>query len=134
MKPPVEHVRISTKGKEILIKVKRRTGLEHWNEISRIALCHSLLIPTPPPNNDKYLDVAIDIDWKVFAGIFTNELASLVIYRAQKDGISLNQDALPEYFRAHLERGIIMLQNIKSIEEISISHLPFRDHGPSAST
>ncbi len=50
MKPPVEHVKISAKAKEILVKVKRSTGLEHWNEICRIALCKSIANPTIPPN------------------------------------------------------------------------------------
>lgn len=116
MKPPVEHVRVSARGREILIRVKRYTGLEHWNEICRIALCRSLTNLTPPPKFDRAGDSSIDMEWKIFAGPLQEELAALTIYRANKDGIDLSKrEALSEYFRAHLERGIISLQNIKMI-------------------
>jgi DNA sulfur modification protein DndE len=116
MKPPVDHVRVSTKGKDILIKIKRNTGLEHWNELCRIALCRSLANPSPPAKFDKTGDSAIDIEWKTFAGAYQQELSALVYYRANFDSINITQkDDLAEYFRSHLERGIISLQNIKSI-------------------
>ena len=119
MKPPVEHVRVSTKGKDVLSKIKRRTGMEHWNEICRVALCRSLSNPTPPSKIDKTGDSSIDMDWKTFAGSYQDELASLVLLRAQKDGVNLSKkDAISDYFRLHLERGISSLQNIKSLAEI----------------
>jgi len=121
MKPPVEHVRISTKGKDILIKIKRRTGLEHWNEICRIALCRSLANPTPVPKICKVGDSSIDMDWKTFAGNYQEELSALIIIRAKKDGIdSLAKEHISEYFKAHLERGIFSLQHIRFIRELYI--------------
>lgn len=117
MKPPVEHVRVSAKGKDILIKVKRRTGLEHWNEICRVALCRSLSNLTPPTTGEKVGESTIDMDWKTFAGPYQQEFTSLLLVRAHKDGIDfLNNERFAEYFRAHLERGISMLQNIGSLQ------------------
>lgn len=122
MKPPIEHVRVSTRGKEILIKIKRQTGLEHWNEICRIALCRSLANPTPPPKPTKIGDSNIDMEWKTFAGAFQEELSALTILRAKKDGIDiLKREDVADYFRAHLERGITSLQNIKQVNELCIS-------------
>ncbi len=119
MKPPVEQVRVSNRGKDILIKIKRRTGLEHWNEICRVALCRSLANPTPPPRLDKTVDSSIDMDWKTFAGSLQDVLKALTILRAKKDGIDpLKRDTLGEYFRAHLERGIISLQNVKDLIDL----------------
>lgn len=119
MKPPIEHVRVSARGKEILIKIKRHTGLEHWNEICRIALCRSLANPTPPPKIEKVGESSIDMEWKTFAGPFQEELAALVVLRVKKDGIKLSsKDAIAEYFRAHLERGIDGLQSAKSLSDI----------------
>lgn len=117
MKPPVEHVRVSAKGRDILIKVKRHTGLEHWNEICRIALCRSLANPTPPPKLTKIGDSNIDMEWKTFAGQFQEEIASLILFRALKDNIDLLHDEgdLAEYFRAHIERGIASMQNVKNV-------------------
>lgn len=116
MNPPVEHVRVSTKSKDILIKIKRNIGLEHWNVICRIAFCYSLTNKTPPPTRAKATDSNIDIDWKTFAGQFQKELTALTIHKASKDGINIyNKDILADYFRDHLERGIMSLQNIKNL-------------------
>lgn len=114
MKPPVEHVRVSARGKDILIKVKRNTGLEHWNEICRIALCRSLANPARPPKYEKSGDTSIEIEWKTFAGAFSRELSALTTLRAKKDDIDLSKkDVMAEYFRNHMERGIASLQTLK---------------------
>jgi len=119
MKPPVEHVRLSAKGREILIKVKRRTGLEHWNEICRVALCSSLANPNPPPKITSIGESSIDMEWKTFAGTFQEELAALTIIKAQADGIDIkDRTALAIYFRSHIERGLLLLQNIRNIYDI----------------
>lgn len=119
MKPPVEHVRVSAKGKDILIKIKRNTGLEHWNEICRIALCRSLVNPTPPPKFERSGESSIDIEWKTFAGQYQKELAALTIIRAVKDGVDTSKkDMISDYFRSHIERGIASLQNTKNLNSL----------------
>jgi DNA sulfur modification protein DndE len=98
------------------MKLKKRTGLDRWNELCRIALCHSLSNPTPPPVVGKTGDGSIDMEWKTFAGPFQEELAAIIMFRVREDSIDLSRrEALAEYFRSHLERGISSLQNIKSI-------------------
>lgn len=84
MKPPIEVVRVSDRGKEILIKIKKRTGLQHWNEICRIALCHSLIDPNFPSKLTESSDNAVEIEWKTFAGSFHEEIAAIIIFEAQK--------------------------------------------------
>jgi DNA sulfur modification protein DndE len=124
MKPPVEHVRVSERGKDILVKIKRYTGLEHWNEICRIALCASLANPLPPTKVDKLADSNIDIEWKTFAGAYQSELASLTLLRAHKDGINISdKDHVTSYFRSHLERGIASLQTVKKLSSIYEMHI-----------
>lgn len=127
MKPPVEHVRVSSRGKEILIRVKRHTGLQHWNEICRVALCHSLANPTAPPKVERAGDSSIEIEWKTFAGPYDLELAALVRYKASKDGIQISKkESMTEYFRNHLERGISCLQSTKGLTSIINSHCFFK--------
>lgn len=129
MKPPVDHVRISKKAKEILVRVKKRTGLEHWNEICRIAYCRSLANPIPPTNTLSHGNTAIDIEWKTFAGLFQDELIATTLIRAAKDKIDLqSKESVANYFRAHLERGIASLQNIRSLSELAITNAPKSDH------
>lgn len=119
MKPPIETVRVSAKGKETLIKIKKNTGLEHWNEVCRLALCLSLSDPTIPQKPAKFGDNSIEMEWKTFTGSFQEELTSLIVLRAQKDGIDFSKkETLSEYLKSHLERGVIALQNVKYILSI----------------
>lgn len=116
MKPPVETVRISKQGRDILMKIKRRTGLERWNDISRAALCRSLNNKSAPPTSEKGWDSAIEIEWKTFAGEIGDELTAMILIRATHDGVDINETtAFSSYFRAHIERGIRSLQNVKNL-------------------
>jgi len=116
MKPPVETVRISRQGRDILMTIKRRTGLERWNDITRAALCRSLNNKSVPPILEKGWDSAIEIEWKTFAGEIGDELTSTTLIRAILDGVDINEKmAISSYFRAHIERGISSLQNVKNL-------------------
>jgi len=118
MKPPVETVRISSKGKDILSKMKRRLGVERWNEICRVALCRSLANPTKPTKPKNGWDSAVEIEWKTFAGELSETFTALALIRAKKDKIdTAKKEALSEYFRSHIERGIQSLQNITTFED-----------------
>lgn len=120
MKPPVEHVRVSEKGREILIRLKRKTGLEHWNELCRIAYCRSIANPSPPKIDKRPGEGAIDMEWRTFAGPYQDLLAAITYARANKDGISLDdRDAVAEYFRAHIERGVAGMFSVRSLEELA---------------
>lgn len=106
MKPPVEEVRVSSQSRDILIKIKRRTGIGQWNHLCRIAYCRSLADPTIP-RNPVHSDIGIRMDWKTFAGPFHEEFICLNLVRAGQDGINITRkEELAENFRAHLERGI----------------------------
>lgn len=118
MKAPVDTIRVSSKSKDILTKMKRRLGVERWNEICRVALCRSLANPTKPSRPRQGWDSAIEIEWKTFAGENAELFSSAVRLRADKDGIDIRKkDALADYFRAHMERGIGSLQNVSRFQE-----------------
>lgn len=120
MKPPVDVVKVSARAKETMIRVRRRTGLEHWNEICRLALCRSLATASPPQPCKAQGDVAIEIEWKTFAGQLSNELSVLVLFSAARSGVDLrSRDAVAEFFRSHLERGIASLYNLKTLSEMT---------------
>jgi DNA sulfur modification protein DndE len=119
MKQPVDHVRLSAKDKDTLIRIKKRTGLEHWNELCRIAYCRSLANPSPLIVTQSTSTTALDIEWKTFAGNYHNELSSITTVRAHQDNIDINsKEALASYFKAHLERGIASMQRIKSLADV----------------
>lgn len=120
MKPPVEHVRVSTKGKDMLKKVKRKTGLEHWNEICRIAFCRSISNPNPVKLGKKFGEISsVDMEWKTFARPYEDIYSAITYVRASEDGIDLkDKEAVADYFRAHLERGIATFYNVKGLEDL----------------
>lgn len=89
MRSPVETVRVSARGREILIKMKRSTGLEHWNELCRVAICRSLANRTPPPRFPGGGESSVEMEWKTFAGAVGSELSALILLRATADGIDV---------------------------------------------
>jgi DNA sulfur modification protein DndE len=106
MKPPVETVRISKKGRDILLKLKRHTGIENWNILCRWALAASLREGKRPAMIKDNADGGIEMSWKVFAGEHSDALAALITARAITDGLSAKNEDKSDYLRAHIARGL----------------------------
>ncbi len=109
-------VRISTRGREILIKLKRYTHIAQWNVLCRVAYCYSLAIATEPAQLPEKGDVALEIEWPTFVGALRTELGALTISRMNRSGI-IQQDAA-KYVRAHVERGLSGIQNVRGVAEL----------------
>jgi len=98
--------------------MKRRLGIERWNEICRVAFCRSIANTTKPTKPKNGWDSAIEIDWKTFAGEQSDVFAALVLMKARKDKVDMEKkEAVSDYFRSHIERGIQSLQNINSFKD-----------------
>jgi len=110
-------VRISTRGREILIKLKRYTGIGQWNTLCRVAYCYSLSIGTEPTQSPEKGDVALEIEWPTFAGPIKTELAALTLARATAAAVA-DQD-IARYVRSHVERGLSAIQNVRSVAEVA---------------
>ena len=110
-------VRISARGREILIKLKRYTGIAQWNTLCRVAYCYSLAIATEPTQSPEKGDVALEIEWPTFAGPIKTELAALTVTRATSAAVA-EQD-IARYVRSHLERGLSAIQNVRSVSEVA---------------
>ena len=122
MKPPVETVRVSQRGKEILIRLKRKTGIEHWNVLCRWALMNSLANPTRPPQPPPNEESNVEMKWQTFGGVQSDLCALLVRARALRDHGATSNIDLGEYFKAHLERGLAAIQNRRDLADfISLS-------------
>ena len=102
----IETVRISPAAKDQLVTLKRRTGLKHWNELGRWALCRSLAEPTRPPDVPIGTDGGLEIDWRTFAGRLGDLYLDLVCQRCAEDGLEPNADTVQRQFLLHLHRGI----------------------------
>lgn len=118
MKLPIEHIRISQQGRDQLIKLKRLTGIEHWNALCRWAFCVSLAEPTVPPNIKIPADSSIEMSWKIFGGVYQELFLGLLKERCLKDDLGVDDHTLAVQFRLHLHRGISYLATDKRIKDM----------------
>lgn len=114
----IEHIRLSQKAKDQLIKLKRVTGIEHWNVLCRWALCVSLAEQSTPPQSKIPSDSNVEMSWKVFGGRYADLYMALVKERCVRDGLGVDADTLAQQFRLHLHRGISYLSGNKELKSI----------------
>lgn len=114
----IETVRVSQRGKEQLIKLKRVTGIKNWNVLCRWALTTSLADPTPPLVTDIKADSNVEMSWRTFAGEYEQVLYAYLIHRAIADSEGADSDALRRTLQIHLHRGLGFLTTCKSVRQL----------------
>jgi DNA sulfur modification protein DndE len=114
----IEHFRLSQQGKDQLIKLKRVTGIEHWNVLCRWALCVSLAENSVPPAMKVPADSNVELTWKVFGGRYAEVYLALLKERCVRDGFGTDPDTLQQQLRLHMHRGISYLAVNKSLKKI----------------
>lgn len=115
----IDHIRVSMQAREQLIRLKRYTGIEHWNVLCRWAFCRSLSEPTPPPPAKIPADSNVEMSWKVFGGRHSDLYMALLKARCLKDGLGVDEESLSQQFRLHLHRGIAYLANDRDMRDIA---------------
>ncbi|MBN9164486.1 MAG: DNA sulfur modification protein DndE [Myxococcales bacterium] len=115
----IEHIRVSKQAREQLIRLKRHTGIEHWNVLCRWAFCRSLAESSVPPPAKIPADSNVEMAWRVFGGKHADIYLALLKQRCVRDGIPLDDETLAQQFRLHLHRGIAYLANDRTIRDIS---------------
>ena len=111
---PLDTIYLPQRTKEHLTKLKRLTGLEHWNEICRLGFCISLGEETPPrdiPGSDR----AIEMTWDTFGGRFSHIYEALL--RKEAEG-NLDDRRMAKLAVRHICRGVSRLAARKSISSI----------------
>lgn len=105
----IERVKVSAAGKQQLITLKRRTGIEHYNVICRHALCASLANPSRVPEEALQYSSGIEIDWKTFAGEAEATFTNVLIARALRDEGDSSPGSVRKVLQLHLHRGLSYL-------------------------
>lgn len=123
---PLEHIRLSQQAKEQLTKLKRVTGVEHWNILCRWAFCVSLAEPTVPIPTRVPSDSSVEMSWKVFGGSYQEIYLALLKQRCLNDGLELTVEELAIQFRLHLHRGISYLAADREMRTVAalLARLP----------
>lgn len=115
----IEHIRLSKQAREQLIRLKRHTGIEHWNVLCRWAFCRSLAEPSVPPPSKIPADSNVEMSWRVFGGRHADIFSALLKQRCIQDGLDLDEETVAQQFRLHLHRGIAYLANDRSLRDIA---------------
>jgi DNA sulfur modification protein DndE len=115
----IEHIRLSKQAREQLIRLKRHTGIEHWNVLCRWAFCRSLAEPSVPPPAKIPADSNVEMSWRVFGGRHADLYMALLRQRCIEDQLALDEDELATQFRLHLHRGIAYLANDRDLRDIA---------------
>jgi DNA sulfur modification protein DndE len=106
---PIEHIKLSQKAKDALSRLKRDTGIQHWNVLCRWAFCTSLKETSTPPQMNHPADSNVEMTWKIFAGEHGELYWALLKQRLKHDKIEITEEHLHSQFRLHLHRGISYL-------------------------
>ena len=113
----LDHIRVSKQAREQLIRIKRHTGIEHWNILCRWAFCRSLAEASVPPPARIVTDSNVEMSWRVFGGTHQALYLALLKERCLRDGLGTNEDVLETQFRLHLHRGIAYLAGDRRIRD-----------------
>lgn len=114
----VDHIRLSQQAKDQLIRLKRVTGIEHWNVLCRWAFCVSLSERSIPPATKIPSDSNVEMSWRIFGGRYADIYMALLKERCAKDGLGTDPETLAQQFRLHLHRGVSYLAGNKSLKSI----------------
>ena len=100
------NISFSKEASEALNKLKGKVGL-NWNALSRIGFCLSLNDPVAPDIREPRSLGDITIDRKTLLG--TEEEIYLGLLRQYCVERNIPQELQKEYFKAHMDRGVILL-------------------------
>jgi DNA sulfur modification protein DndE len=118
---PIRTIRVSTTARDQLIRLKRFTGIQHWNVLCRWALARSLAEPHPPSAAPLGEMSNIEMSWSVFAGPLGECFLLALRHRLLDDALPMDDETLVQQFRLHLHRGIAYLagENVRKIDVLA---------------
>lgn len=114
----LDHIKLSKKAKDQLVRLKVVTGIQQWNVLCRWAFCISLSESSVPAPIKIITDSNVEMSWKVFGGEQHEIYLALLKQRCIHDKISIDDHTLGEQFKLHLHRGISYLAGNKKIKGV----------------
>ena len=108
----IDIVKTTTNAKNILGRIKGRTGIQNWNTICRWGFCHSLKQNTLPRLIDEKFD-GVEMTYETFSGKYSDIYLALLINNLKAHNIPINSTNLNRYLRAHVNRGVNILYSFK---------------------
>jgi DNA sulfur modification protein DndE len=115
----LNRLRISEEVSSRLSILKGRTGLTP-NILCRVGFCLSLNDPAPPALEDYPADTQKEIDRHTLTGPWDRLVVALIRERCHRDGLPLDNETLTGQFRAHINRGVLLLyKRVRSLNDLA---------------
>lgn len=114
----LDHIRVSERARDQLVRLKRPTGIQHWNVLCRWAFCVSLADPSVPTPAKIPSDSSVEMTWKVFGGAYDELYMALLKERCKRDELGTSDEVIATQFRLHLHRGIGILAGDRRLRNI----------------
>jgi DNA sulfur modification protein DndE len=108
----IKTIRLVETDRDLLVRLKRSTGVKGFNILCRWAFCMSLADRNPTSVDPIGALSNLEIDWDVFAGGHQEVYWALLVQRVHEDGLTGDNESLVREFNRHLHRGIGLLANL----------------------
>ena len=119
MEFPIDRVRLTHSEKNLLTRMKAKTGIDNWNIFSRWALCVSLSKSTKIDFSSNESNYAIEMSWMVFAGKDYKIYQDLLIADCVMNDLKPNKQNLNRVLRARISNGVKILHaDTKSLDDL----------------
>ncbi|WP_286355355.1 DndE family protein [Geothrix oryzae] len=110
MNPPIQTIRLSKKEVDLLNVIKRRTKINQWNILCRMAFCLSCQDPSEPSVSVLgTMESGVELDWLTFSGSSSEIYSAISLHHQNQTKSQLSPS---EYFKKLLSRGIIKLKEV----------------------
>ncbi len=114
----LNRLRVCQEVSNRLSLLKGRTGITP-NVLCRIGFCLSLNDATVPDPDDYPPDSEREIDRHTLTGQWDCLFVALIKERCRQDGLPLSDEALAAQFRAHVNRGVLLLfKRVRSVNDV----------------
>jgi len=119
----IENIRLGKIEHEMLLKIRRNTGIQNWNVICRWAFCLSLSIDDNPPQIDAKSDSSTEMTRKTFGGDNEGLYAALFNWSPRLVSNDDDDSSAQKIFRDHLRRGLERFAGL-SLPELILAGSP----------
>lgn len=115
----LETVRLSQSAKDQLSRLKRTTGIKHWNVLCRWALATSLNDESPPLIREVITDSNVEMTWKTFSGQYADVYLAVLKLRCIQDRNEPTEENIGRTLTVHIHRGIGYLAGRRDLKSIT---------------
>jgi len=122
-------LRVCQEVSQRLTHLKSRTGLTP-NVLCRFGFCLSLNDPTIPNPEEYPPDSEREIDRHTLTGQWDRLFVAMVTERCAQDHLPLDDETLAVQFRAHVNRGVLLLyKRLRSLNDLALL-MPRTENAP----